>query len=120
MAVGGFSSNQCLKRCEKYEAKANKWNPLPPLNNARQSPGSVAIQSVKVFCFCGIVGLGGLNSSVETIQLDQAWKTLPVKIPYGRANKLGGGVMGGKIIVFGGEDYLSYMTLVFTEEGELD
>ena len=78
IALGGFNERD-LKICEKYLVFSNKWKALPPLNTARQMPGSILLSSQKAFCFCGILEDSKKLNSIESLntETDEKWKTFP-------------------------------------------
>ena len=84
VAVGGFNLSY-LSTCENYLAVYNKWTELPSLNAARCLPGSIVLNSGKVFCFYGTQEMA--LDSVETLQIksDTLWKTLQIS-PAVRGN----------------------------------
>ena len=51
---------------------------LPPLNTVRSSHGSVLLKSMRVFYFCGAVGPGIRFNSIESLEAEREWKTLPL------------------------------------------
>ena len=55
MAVGGWNG-QDLMCTEKYITIVDSWKELPPLNIARRFPGTVLLQSMRAFSFCGTQG----------------------------------------------------------------
>ena len=80
VALGGWNNYKYLKICEKFFViMMNKWIGLPSLNSARFWPGSLLLQSKRVFCFCGGQRYHNLNS-IEELDLEREgqWKTLPL------------------------------------------
>ena len=69
LALGGSRYGKSVGKCEKYLIWVGKWANLPPLNRARDSPGSVLLSPLRAFCFSGREGLHSVNS-IETLQLD--------------------------------------------------
>ena len=58
---------------------SNKWIAFPSLNTARQFSGSIVLESLKVFCFCGSHEYIKNRNSNESRENGGDWKTLPVK-----------------------------------------
>ena len=67
IALGGYNGS-LLKVCEKYTVYLNKWKEFPPLNTGRAWSGSILLQSMRAFCFCGTQGPFNLLNSVESLQ----------------------------------------------------
>ena len=63
--IGGFNK-ESISTCEEYSVTLNNWKQLPPLNIARELPGSILPSSRMVFCFGGIKADHPLNS-IETL-----------------------------------------------------
>ena len=120
IAVGGSNDTRELKICEKYSVITNKWIGLPPLNTSRLKPGSIVLESMRSFCFCGWTRHGGALSSIETIdpEKESQWTTLPLSIA--KANDIAAAHYKTKIILFGEENIVSFLTYVLNEEGALE
>ena len=89
------------------------------MSHARAKPGLVVLESLVAFCFCGTQGNKELNS-IERVQLGfgSEWRTLGLNSRIAKTFNLGAASMRNRIVVFGGEDYVSYIMFAFTEEGE--
>ena len=79
LTIGGLASEDITSSCEKYMIGSDKWKDFPPLRAARYSPGSIILESNKVFCFCGVGVIQSMINCVEMNQIasDSEWKTLP-------------------------------------------
>ena len=68
VALGGWNRGT-LNYSEIYMVNTQKWKRLPPLNTARQLPGSIILKSVRAFCFCGIKTSRDHLRSIESLEL---------------------------------------------------
>ena len=111
-----------IKTCEKYFVGLNKWVGLPLLNVARRWPGSVVLESKRVFCFCGTQGGKEHLNSIERIEMGGGggeWKLLPLNGEVAHSFQLSVVPYFNDILVFGGHSQASYIMQAFTSEGDL-
>ena len=106
IAVGGLNSNvERIPLCEQFFVKRNKWNELPPLCVARESPGSVLLQSLRAYCFCG--DHRGSAASLEYLEMsihETRWKTMKLdQIESQSCSSLVGVEYEKNVVVFGGK-----------------
>ena len=120
IALGGVSNRGRLKYCEKYEVERNKWSELAPLNAARSSPGSILLPSKIAFCFCGSEGARKQLNSIEHLQTELEWRTLPLNDKIVETFHLAATQYGNKIVLFGGFSLASYNTYILSEEGKVE
>ena len=121
IALGGWSNAGALRVCEKYNVDRNKWSNLPSLNTSRYSPGSILLQSMRAFCFCGC-GSESILNSIERLEPHQegGWKTLPLNDKIAKTYYLAATEYGNKVVLFGGSSGTFYITYILSEEGELE
>ena len=103
MAIGAYKTKN-TKICEKYLIGPNKWEPLPPLNEGRACPGSLLLNSMKAFCFCGALSMSVSLNSIESLELESQsnWKALPLNEKVVQTFHLAATSFRGKILLFGG------------------
>ena len=124
IALAGYNGTN-IKASEKYFVNSNKWVCLPPLNIARQWPGSILLKSKRAFCFSGYQWLhgGGPTIEIESINLkaETEWKTLPFNPKIAKTFQLAAVEVKNKIVLFGGHSSVnSFNTQILSTEGELE
>ena len=116
LAIGGLNQ-KCLRRCENYDIRSNKWLELPLLNEARKLPGSILLGSLRALCFCGYRD-SKLNS-IESIQFGAETKWKVIRCNVESNYHLACASFLNSIVVFGGVDHPRNCTYTFDEEGRL-
>ena len=89
---------------------------MASLNEKRQRPGGIVLESMTCFCFYGSDGGGCLNS-VEKIRLevDQEWEVLSLNRKIRGTYHIAAASFSNKIILFGGNLSASYNSYEFSE-----
>lgn len=108
-----------LKISEQYSIAPNKWSQSPSLNQARRCPGSIALPSKIVFCFCGSYTFRKELNSIERLENEREWIVLPLNNEIKRVTDLGAVLYEGSILLFGGTNSSPGIMYKFSEEGEL-
>ena len=82
LVMGGINTTErVLNKCEMYVKANNTWNPMPPLNSARNNASSVKLNNDSIYCFGGCDESGTLDS-IEKFSFNlNEWSILKIKLP---------------------------------------
>ena len=74
------------------------------LDLARHHPGSIVLQSLKAFCFCGTLDSIINTNSIESLQIDadREWQFLPLNDEIRKTQQIAAVAFMGSVFVFGG------------------
>ena len=109
LAIGGYNEGY-LKICEQFCVAINKWTTLAPLNIARNKPGTVVLESLRAFAFCGNQ-LSDLPS-IERAEKGENWKIVAMNRKVASLSNLTLVSFRHSVLIFGGSIDGNRMLLV--------